>query len=60
MYAKKTGELPISEYFEVWKTGPVLTSVYSEYKLFRAKPITNFSFNAKGIANVVNESRNPS
>ncbi len=31
MYAKRTGVLPISEHFEVWKSGPVLPSVHSEY-----------------------------
>lgn len=58
-YAKKTKELPISEHFEVWKYGPVLPSVYSEFEPFRAQPITNYAFNAKGIATIVDESCNP-
>ncbi len=59
MYAKRTGKLPISEHFEVWKYGPVLASVYSEFRPFGAKPITSYSLNAKGKANIVDESCNP-
>ncbi len=59
MYAKKTGELPISERFEVWQSGPVLASVNSAFEPFGAKPITNYCPNAKREAKVVNEERNP-
>ncbi len=59
MYAKNTGSLPISERFEVWKSGPVLVSVYSEFEPFRSKPITSYSLNVIGEAKTVAESLNP-
>ncbi len=59
MYAKKTGDLPISERFEVWQSGPVLTSVHSAFEPFEARPIPHYCPNAKGEAKVVTEDRNP-
>ena len=58
-YLQETGMSPISERFEVWKYGPVLPSVYAEFKPFGAKKINGFSLNAKGKAVVVGEDRAP-
>lgn len=58
-YAQKTGNLPISEQFEVWKYGPVLSSVYAEFKPFGAKKIESYALNAKSRAMIVNETMNP-
>lgn len=58
-YVKETGGSPISEQFEVWDYGPVVPSVYSEFKPFRASPINRFSKNAKGEAKIVDEEANP-
>lgn len=58
-YAKETGELPIYERFDVWKYGPVLTSIYAEFKPYGSSAITSFATNAKGRAVAVDESVNP-
>lgn len=58
-YAKSTRETPISEAFEVWQYGPVLPSVYSEFKPFGANPIKKMAQNATGKSLMVDESANP-
>lgn len=58
-YAKETGKLPISERFEVWQYGPVVPSVYTEFKSFGSTPIKKFAVNADGKAQMVDESFNP-
>lgn len=58
-YVKETGEMPIDEWFEVWQYGPVLSSVYNEFKVFGAKPITSFAKDATGKSYSVNEDANP-
>lgn len=58
-YVKTGGEYPLSELFEVWQYGPVIPSVYSEFKPFRANPITTLAKDAKGGARVVDEDANP-
>lgn len=58
-YVHTTGQSPISEQFEVWKYGPVLPSVYGEFKSFGARPITEFAKDAMGCARKVSESKNP-
>ena len=52
---KKTGNLPISEHFEVWKYGPVVASVYNEFKSFGSKPITTLAKDAKGKSQIIDE-----
>ena len=54
-YVKETGEMPVSEPFEVWQYGPVIPSVYHEFKSFRAAGINKFARDAKGEASVVDE-----
>jgi len=58
-YVKETGELPISEHFEVWKYGPVIPAVYSEFRPFGSSAITSYSKNAKGKSKMVDEDCNP-
>lgn len=58
-YVQKTGKMPIYESFEVWKYGPVVPSVYFEFKPYGASPITEFARNAKGKAKMVDEDTNP-
>lgn len=47
-YLKETGYKLFSENFEAWQYGPVLPNVYSEFKNFKANPITNYSLNSDG------------
>ena len=58
-YVKETGHLPISEHFEVWKYGPVLATVYAEFKPFGSSPIKEYAVNAKGKSRMVDEDCNP-
>ena len=58
-YVKKTGQTPIGEQFEVWQHGPVLSSVYGEFKSFGAKPITSYAKDAMGKSYKVSEEDNP-
>jgi len=58
-YVQETEKMPISENFEVWKYGPVLPSVYAEFKPYGSRPIDGFARNAKGDAKKVNENANP-
>lgn len=59
MYVKETGSFPILERFEVWKYGPVIPSVYTEFKPFGSAPIDGFALNAKGKAMIIDEDVNP-
>lgn len=47
-YLKCTNTPLLSESFEVWQYGPVLPSVYNEFKSFRSSPITTFAKDANG------------
>ncbi len=58
-YVLETGQLPISEQFEVWKYGPVLPSVYGEFRHFGANPITEYAKDARGHSYKVSEDENP-
>ena len=58
-YVRETGQMPISEEFEVWQYGPVLPSIYGEFKSFGAKPITAYAKDASGHSYKVNEKENP-
>lgn len=58
-YVKRMGESPISEDFEVWQYGPVLPSVYGEFKAFGSKPITGYAKDAEGQSYQVDEKSNP-
>lgn len=54
-YVKETGYSPISEHFEVWQYGPVVSTVYAEFKPFGAKNITKPYKNVKGEVKIINE-----
>lgn len=58
-FVQETGKLPISEKFEVWDYGPVVPSVYSEFKPFGSSPIKDYARNAKKVAKIVDEDANP-
>lgn len=58
-YTKQFDSSPISEQFEVWQYGPVLPSVYLEFKSFGANPITEFARDAQGNAFMISEKDNP-
>ena len=48
-YLQSTGGTPLfAERFEVWKYGPVLPTVYSEFKHFGAKKIKDYSYSRDG------------
>ena len=59
MYVQKTYSFPILERFEVWRYGPVIPSVYTEFKPFGSTPIKGFALNSKGKAMIVDEDINP-
>lgn len=54
-YLKKTGSRLFTEQFEVWQYGPVLTSVYDEFKGFGANSITRFARDSLGDVYTVSE-----
>lgn len=53
-YAKAYNEPLFSEDFQAWQHGPVLSSVYNEFKSFKASSITKFSKDANGATYVLN------
>lgn len=58
-YYKKTNSSLFSEPFEVWKYGPVLSSIYSEFKSYGKEPITAYAKDAKGNSYKINENVEP-
>jgi len=58
-YVIETDQMPIDEQFEVWQYGPVLPSLYVEFKKFGARPITKYSKDASGHIYQVSEDINP-
>lgn len=58
-FGKKAGKPMLSEAFQVWKYGPVVRSVYDEYKSFGGSPIRAYAKDAEGKARIVNESKYP-
>lgn len=58
-YLKKTDIALLSENFCVWQHGPVLITVYNEFKTFQAKPITEYAKNAECKAFMLDEDQNP-
>lgn len=57
-YSKETGKALLSEPFQPWQYGPVVASVYSEFKPFGSSPIRKYAKDSLGKAYVVDESRN--
>lgn len=58
-YGKKARKPLLTEAFQVWKYGPVVRSVYDEYKSFGGSPIRAYSKDAEGKARIVNEAMYP-
>lgn len=54
-YLKNNHEPLFGENFQVWQYGPVLSSVYDEFKSFRASPIDRFAKDAQDRVFVINE-----
>ena len=50
VYAAKTNQQLFSENFEAWQYGPVLSSVYHEFKSFGAEDIYRYATDAEGHA----------
>lgn len=46
------------EDFQVWQYGPVLCSVYDEFKAFHGSPINCFAKDAQGLVYVISEKSN--
>ncbi|PQP39351.1 Panacea domain-containing protein [Mycolicibacterium austroafricanum] len=57
-YAKDTGEPLLSEPFQPWQYGPVVQSVYSEFKPFGGGPIRRYAKDSQGKAYIVAEDQN--
>lgn len=55
-YLQETGEKLFSEPFEAWQYGPVLASVYDEFKGFGARTITRFARDSLGDVYTAKES----
>lgn len=58
-YAKKTGRSLFSEHFQTWEYGPVLQSVYREFKPFSKSAIDAYAKDAAGRAYMADESDDP-
>lgn len=54
-YLQSTGEPLFGENFQVWKYGPVLSSIYDEFKSFHGNNINRFGRNAEGKVLVIKE-----
>lgn len=52
-YLQTMDEPLLSERFEVWQYGPVLSSIYYEFQSFGANPITKFAKDANNVVYVV-------
>lgn len=58
-YLQRYGQRLFGENFQTWKYGPVLSSVYDEFKSFGSRPIDRFGRDAKGDVYVINERKRP-
>ena len=58
-YVKITDRELLSEDFCVWQYGPVLPSVYNEFKVFHGSRITKYAKDANGDSFAYNESTAP-
>lgn len=59
-YAKRSGgQVLLAEQFQPWKFGPVLQSVYGEFKTYGGQQIRRYAKDAEGRAFVIDEDSNP-
>lgn len=56
LYQRRTGRRLLVESFQPWRYGPVVQSVYDEFKRYRARPIDRYAMDATGHATAVTES----
>jgi len=57
-YAKRTGKPLLIEPFQQWQYGPVVASVYTEFKPFGGRPIRRYAKDSEGKAYMVAEDKN--
>lgn len=55
-YQRKTGERLLADPFQCWSYGPVVYSVYDEFRPFSKRDITKYAQDATGRALVIDES----
>lgn len=58
-YLQRTDTPLFTEEFQTWQYGPVLRSVYDEFKTFRANRITRFAKTANDEVYIINETVDP-
>lgn len=58
-YSKEKHKPLLSEPLRAWQYGPVVRSVYDEFRSFGASPIRNFAKDATGKAYRIDERKNP-
>jgi uncharacterized phage-associated protein len=56
-YLRRTGKKLFVEPFQVWQYGPVLGSVYDEFKTFRGNRITHFAKDATGNVFILDDTK---
>ena len=56
-YAKRAGYPLLDDYFQPWPYGPVVRSVYDEFRSFGGDPIRKFGKDARGQAYMADEAR---
>lgn len=56
-YAKETKTPLLTEQFQAWDYGPVLRSVYDEYRSFGGSPIRAYAKDAAGKSQMIDETK---
>lgn len=59
LYQRRTGSRLLAESFQAWRYGPVVRSVYDEFKSFGGSPITRYATDADGVAWGIDEQAHP-
>ncbi len=55
LYLHKTGEPLFADRFETWKYGPVVSSVFQEFKEFKDRPITRYATSGSQPPRMIDE-----
>lgn len=58
-YAKRSGKPLLDGSFQAWQYGPVIRSVYDEFRSFGGRPIRSYGKDAEGKSYRVKESSDP-
>lgn len=53
-YLKDTGDQLFSEKIQAWRYGPVIPSIYDNFKSFSSRPINRFMRNTDESINIIN------